>query len=202
MAALLLASLAAPAAAGMADLKDELVVGAAQIAMPIAPNAAYICTVSGGVIGCEQTTIAHAPRWGGTLAARGRAATGSPRLLPPLAAPVPTPPPQYVHAAGTAGIKLLAFARGVLDEASATAVAKCAGDAGVNVILTVYTNSKNNKATTAATFFMGADGKVASRKSVLKDEGGTGKDLFVVEMEGAGKVCSLLGDEGYNLLSR
>lgn len=107
----------------------------------------------------------------------------------------------YITSAKAAGIKLLAFAEGVLDEALAGDVVTCAGAAGVNVVLPVYALDKKGKPAGQSTIFI-SDGKTASRKSVLNKQGGTGKDLFTVDMEGLGRVCSLLGDENFNLLAR
>lgn len=153
MPLLALASLAAPAMAGMADLAADVIVGAAQLSKPVAPGAAYLCS--------------------------------------------------YISAAGNAGVKLLAFPQGVIDETSAGAVATCAGSAAVNVILPVYTLDKKGMVAGQSVVFLDAGGnKVASHKSILNKQGGTGKDLFTVDMEGAGRVCSLLGDESYNLLAR
>ncbi|GBF98952.1 hypothetical protein Rsub_12598 [Raphidocelis subcapitata] len=94
----------------------------------------------------------------------------------------------YVTAAGTAGVKLLAFPEDALEEGSAGAVASCAGAAGVNVVLSVFSEGKKGERIQSTIFIDSTGKQVASRKSVLNKRGGTGKDLLTVDMEGAGKM--------------
>jgi hypothetical protein len=138
--------------------------------------------------------------------------------------------PQYIDAAGRLGIKLLAFAADPAsrDSTVVSQVTACAKDASVNVILpavqsgdcpgvhsssprqqkggyhygTGYYN-KGSNTTCMATFFISSAGQLLYKRfSILNRSHSRGTDLYIVNMPGVGKVCSLLGDETYNILAR
>lgn len=102
------------------------------------------------------------------------------------------------------GVKLMTFAEGLFttpDGQVPSGLTSCISQARVSVVVPLAVTSSASPRLSVA--YVGANGQaVGVHRKTIQPQTGDGSDLFVADLPGVGRVCSLLGNEAYVMLAR